>query len=230
MEASCAYHSWYANFAAHLHLATKHSGRLCANTCVKERKSAPTQQERYHSLTRKTHTFFKTVLRLYDPQYLMKVDDDVFVQLPRLPLLTAQYNHMHKGTGTTSSHPAASHHILLYGTLLPSFPHADTCCSCKKKENANATQKRIVPLVQAPLRTTPRPTDYIGCYMYNTKVLTNPEGSLGHWAEPQHTTLGTRYVSYVRGSTYVLSRKALHLIAAVPPHGLRYFRSEGVRF
>lgn len=57
-------------------------------------------QERYHSLTRKTHTFFKTVLRLYDPQYLMKVDDDVFVQLSRLPLLAPQFNHLQKGTTT----------------------------------------------------------------------------------------------------------------------------------
>lgn len=65
--------------------------------------------------------------------------------------------------------------------------------------------------------------------MYDTDIVMSDKGQLAHWYEPQHKMLGTRYASYARGSTYVLSRKALRLIASVPPQGLRYFRSEGER-
>lgn len=63
--------------------------------------------------------------------------------------------------------------------------------------------------------------------MYNTSIITDQHDQLAHWFEPQHTMLGTRYMTYARGSTYALSRKALQLISSIPPHGLRYFRSEG---
>ncbi len=83
--------------------------------------------------------------------------------------------------------------------------------------------------IRHPFDTTPpHCTDYIGCFMYNTSIVTNSTSHFKHWYEPQHSMLGSIYVTYARGSTYVLSRKALRLLATIPPGGLRYFRSEGI--
>lgn len=68
-------------------------------------------QESYHSLTRKTHTFFKTVLRMYAPAYIMKVDDDVYLQLDRLQYLVPQYQAMGNGESCTSHRAAPGHSL-----------------------------------------------------------------------------------------------------------------------
>lgn len=59
-------------------------------TCVRA-------QERYKSLTRKTHVFLGTVLRMYHPSYILKADDDIYLQLDRLPMLVPQLMQMQKG-------------------------------------------------------------------------------------------------------------------------------------
>lgn len=48
-------------------------------------------QEGYADLPRKTLLFFETVLRQYDPQYIVKVDDDVYLRLDRVPAAVEQW-------------------------------------------------------------------------------------------------------------------------------------------
>jgi galactosylxylosylprotein 3-beta-galactosyltransferase len=48
-------------------------------------------EETYLSLTNKTLTFFKTVMQLYNPQYIIKVDDDVYMRVDRVPAAIAQW-------------------------------------------------------------------------------------------------------------------------------------------
>ena len=48
-------------------------------------------EESYLNLTNKTLTFFKTVVRQYDPQYIIKVDDDVYLRVDRVPAAVAQW-------------------------------------------------------------------------------------------------------------------------------------------
>ncbi|KAL6767917.1 hypothetical protein ACKKBF_B37090 [Auxenochlorella protothecoides x Auxenochlorella symbiontica] len=47
--------------------------------------------EGYADLPRKTLLFFETVLRQYDPQYIVKVDDDVYLRLDRVPAAVEQW-------------------------------------------------------------------------------------------------------------------------------------------
>lgn len=48
-------------------------------------------QEQYNSLTNKTVAFLKLVTSLYDPQYIVKVDDDVYLRPDRLPYAVKQW-------------------------------------------------------------------------------------------------------------------------------------------
>ena len=48
-------------------------------------------QEAYLSLTRKTLVFLQHVTRMYEPQYIIKADDDVFLRTDRLPLAIAHW-------------------------------------------------------------------------------------------------------------------------------------------
>lgn len=48
-------------------------------------------QEGYADLPRKTLLFFDTVLRQYAPKYIVKVDDDVYFRLDRVPAAVEQW-------------------------------------------------------------------------------------------------------------------------------------------
>ena len=48
-------------------------------------------QEEYLSLTNKTFTFFTTVVQQYNPQYIFKVDDDVYLRVDRVPAAVKQW-------------------------------------------------------------------------------------------------------------------------------------------
>ncbi len=43
------------------------------------------QQEDYNSMTMKLVKLLKLLLANHQPKYLVKVDDDVYLQVPRLP-------------------------------------------------------------------------------------------------------------------------------------------------
>ncbi|KAI8103077.1 hypothetical protein M9434_005862 [Picochlorum sp. BPE23] len=47
--------------------------------------------ETYANLAEKSHAFFKVVMSLYDPTYIVKVDDDVYFKLSRLPSIVQHW-------------------------------------------------------------------------------------------------------------------------------------------
>lgn len=54
-------------------------------------------QEQYTSLTNKTLAFFQLVTLLYDPQYIVKADDDVYLRVDRIPLAVRQWTALQSG-------------------------------------------------------------------------------------------------------------------------------------
>lgn len=54
-------------------------------------------QERYSSLTLKTFLFLRTAISRYDVQYVVKADDDIYINLQRLPLAVPQWQAMERG-------------------------------------------------------------------------------------------------------------------------------------
>ena len=54
-------------------------------------------QEAYTSLTEKTLVFLRTVSRHFDARYIVKVDDDVFLRVDRLPFAFKQWDEVHAG-------------------------------------------------------------------------------------------------------------------------------------
>ena len=48
-------------------------------------------QEGYGSLTNKTLTFFRLVTQLYDAEYIIKADDDVYLRIDRVPAAIVQW-------------------------------------------------------------------------------------------------------------------------------------------
>ena len=48
--------------------------------------------ETYANLAEKSHAFFKAVMSLYDPNYIIKVDDDVYFKLSRLPSVVKHWD------------------------------------------------------------------------------------------------------------------------------------------
>jgi galactosylxylosylprotein 3-beta-galactosyltransferase len=48
-------------------------------------------QEDYMNLTNKTLMFFRTVINLYDPEYIIKADDDVYLRVDRVPVAVRQW-------------------------------------------------------------------------------------------------------------------------------------------
>jgi len=53
--------------------------------------------EHYLGLPKKTITFFKTVLDMFDPEYIFKVDDDVYLKLSALSLAIPQWRENESG-------------------------------------------------------------------------------------------------------------------------------------
>lgn len=51
-------------------------------------------QEGYSSLTNKTLTFLRYVSQRYDAQYIVKMDDDVYLRLDRMPTAIAQWTRL----------------------------------------------------------------------------------------------------------------------------------------
>lgn len=47
--------------------------------------------ESYSSLTLKTYLYFKMVMFSYEVDYILKIDDDVYLQLPRVPAVVQQW-------------------------------------------------------------------------------------------------------------------------------------------
>lgn len=58
-------------------------------------------QEQYGSLTNKTLAFLQLVTRLYEPQYIVKADDDVYLRVDRVPLAIKQWSVLEAGTVTS---------------------------------------------------------------------------------------------------------------------------------
>lgn len=48
-------------------------------------------QEAYMSLTNKTLSFLRMATTLFDAEYIVKADDDVYLRLDRLPLAIKQW-------------------------------------------------------------------------------------------------------------------------------------------
>ena len=48
-------------------------------------------KESYDNLAEKSHAFFKAVMASYDPSYIIKVDDDVYFKLSRLPSIVQHW-------------------------------------------------------------------------------------------------------------------------------------------
>ena len=48
-------------------------------------------EEDYHNLVNKTREFFRAVMEAYEPKYIVKVDDDVYLKLTRLPAVVKQW-------------------------------------------------------------------------------------------------------------------------------------------
>ena len=55
------------------------------------------RQEDYLELSQKTLLFLRTVLKTYNPKYILKVDDDVYIRPDRLPAAAAQWSSIHAG-------------------------------------------------------------------------------------------------------------------------------------
>lgn len=66
-------------------------------------------QERYSSLTLKTFLFLRTAISRYDVQYVIKADDDIYLNPPRLALAIPQWHAMQRGT------PIVCHTHALFG-------------------------------------------------------------------------------------------------------------------
>ena len=54
--------------------------------------STETLQEAYASLTTKTLVFLQLVISQFDAEYIVKVDDDVYLRTERLPYAMAQWS------------------------------------------------------------------------------------------------------------------------------------------
>ncbi len=57
----------------------------------------PCAQEAYLSLANKTLMFLSEAARQYDAQYIVKVDDDVYLRLDRIPHAISQWRDIHAG-------------------------------------------------------------------------------------------------------------------------------------
>ena len=55
-------------------------------------------QEQYNSLTNKTVAFLKLVTALYEPLYIVKADDDVYLRVDRIPHAVKQWSTFQSGT------------------------------------------------------------------------------------------------------------------------------------
>ena len=55
-------------------------------------------QEQYNSLTNKTVAFLKLVTALYEPLYVVKADDDVYLRVDRIPYAVKQWSTFQSGT------------------------------------------------------------------------------------------------------------------------------------
>ena len=62
-------------------------------------------QEAYMSLTNKTLSFLRMATTLFDAEYIVKADDDVYLRLDRLPLAIKQWRS--RGAGWHTPWPAA---------------------------------------------------------------------------------------------------------------------------
>lgn len=54
-------------------------------------------QESYGGLPFKVLTFLKVITAQYNPAYVFKVDDDIYLRLDRVPPVVAQWQAQHAG-------------------------------------------------------------------------------------------------------------------------------------
>lgn len=71
------------------------SGRVLSNSSMSLLMSR--LQEAYASLTTKTLVFLQLITSKFDADYIMKVDDDVYLRTDRLPYAMAQWTNHHAG-------------------------------------------------------------------------------------------------------------------------------------
>lgn len=71
-------------------------------------------QESYGGLPFKVLTFLKAVMALYNPAYVYKVDDDVYLRLDRVPPAVAQWQAQRVGAYALS---CTSNSTCIHGSL-----------------------------------------------------------------------------------------------------------------
>lgn len=70
-------------------------------------------QEAYLDLAKKSLAFFSAVTRLFDADYIIKVDDDVYFRLPHTPHIVRQWKELGAGADSDSVADFASAAIAL---------------------------------------------------------------------------------------------------------------------
>ena len=71
--------------------------------------SSVTLQEQYNSLTNKTVAFLTLITSFYDPQYIVKADDDVYLRVDRIPYAVKQWGTFQSGVPHSCNHSYLLH-------------------------------------------------------------------------------------------------------------------------
>ena len=113
------------------------------------------RQEAYLDLAKKTLAFFSTATRLYDADYIIKVDDDVFLRLDRVPAVLRQWADLGAGACSEANralNPAA----MSVRSTLNVFAWG---YSSRKRCRSLATSGRVAAMPNDMLLRA----DYVGC-------------------------------------------------------------------
>ena len=76
-----------------------------------------TKQESYAALNKKTLAFFGTAAKMFDTEYIVKVDDDAFVRLDRLSHAVDQWRRLGAGGLCSVSVAPLGQRLLLEGSV-----------------------------------------------------------------------------------------------------------------
>ena len=159
-------------------------------------------QESYDRLTEKSLLFLTTVLDKYDPDYILKVDDDVFVRPDRVPIASLQWDALEAGKGGGQARGGPGSAWCVPGLGLCGF----------------LTGRRL----PTTLLTS---ADYIGC-MKRGHVRSSPRL---RWYEPEHALLGDEYFTHALGTAYAVRGSVARRLVSLPAGaGLRHLANEDV--
>ena len=121
----------------------------------------------------KTLSYFRLATSLYDADYFIKSDDDVFVRLDRLPTAIMQWQKRKAGEAVDP-----------FSLLSPALhvASASCCLACHGGANCHTQCCANQCLMCAPI-------DYVGCFKTG-QPQTNPSYS---YYEPHHVAIGDSY-------------------------------------